>query len=165
MNASPPALETHDLTVAYQKKPVIYGVDIQAPAGQLIGWGPMSVLCATAETKNKAVKAIVVTESSDSSGAHSSCSSGVSPTIRSANIAMRATGTAPASSAKRRPAITRIHRPATPAPPRTDDPSQKLVIFPGIDEPFFGSDAAGAARNGGFLPKIAFGTTLVTLWA
>jgi hypothetical protein len=32
------------------------------PAGQLIGWGPMSVLSANAETKNQAVKAIVVTE-------------------------------------------------------------------------------------------------------
>ena len=32
-----PALETHDLTVAYQKKPVIYGVDVQVPAGNLVG--------------------------------------------------------------------------------------------------------------------------------
>jgi manganese/zinc/iron transport system ATP- binding protein len=33
--ASP--LEVHDLTVAYQKKPVLWGVDLVAPAGQLIG--------------------------------------------------------------------------------------------------------------------------------
>lgn len=32
-----PALETHDLTVAYQKKPVIYGVDIVVPPGKLVG--------------------------------------------------------------------------------------------------------------------------------
>jgi len=32
-----PALETHDLTVAYHKKPVIYGVDVSIPAGKLIG--------------------------------------------------------------------------------------------------------------------------------
>lgn len=40
-NAPPPggtvALETHDLTVAYHKKPVIYGVDVAVPAGQLVG--------------------------------------------------------------------------------------------------------------------------------
>lgn len=33
----PAALETHDLTVAYQKKPVIYGVDIVVPPGKLVG--------------------------------------------------------------------------------------------------------------------------------
>lgn len=32
-----PAIETHDLTVAYHKKPVIYGVDVAVPAGQLVG--------------------------------------------------------------------------------------------------------------------------------
>jgi hypothetical protein len=32
------------------------------PAGQLIGWGPMSVMSASARTKNQSVKAIVVTE-------------------------------------------------------------------------------------------------------
>lgn len=40
-NAPPPggtvALETHDLTVAYHKKPVIYGVDVAVPAGKLVG--------------------------------------------------------------------------------------------------------------------------------
>lgn len=36
-NVLTPALETHDLTVAYQKKPVIYGVDVQVPAGRLVG--------------------------------------------------------------------------------------------------------------------------------
>ncbi|MCH6255203.1 metal ABC transporter ATP-binding protein [Puniceicoccaceae bacterium K14] len=30
-------LETHDLTVAYGKKPVLYGVDVQVPKGKLIG--------------------------------------------------------------------------------------------------------------------------------
>jgi manganese/zinc/iron transport system ATP- binding protein len=30
-------LEVHDLTVAYQKKPVLWGVDLVAPAGKLIG--------------------------------------------------------------------------------------------------------------------------------
>lgn len=43
MNASPsrtveaPPLEIHDLTVAYQKKPVLWGIDLVAPAGKLIG--------------------------------------------------------------------------------------------------------------------------------
>ncbi|MEZ5301824.1 MAG: metal ABC transporter ATP-binding protein [Verrucomicrobiales bacterium] len=32
-----PALETHDLTVAYQKKPVLYGVDLAVPEGKLVG--------------------------------------------------------------------------------------------------------------------------------
>ena len=30
-------LEIHDLTVAYHKKPVLWGVDLEIPAGQLIG--------------------------------------------------------------------------------------------------------------------------------
>ena len=30
-------LETHDLTVAYEKRPVLYGVDVQVPDGKLIG--------------------------------------------------------------------------------------------------------------------------------
>ena len=30
-------LEIHDLTVAYHKKPVLWGVDLQVPSGQLIG--------------------------------------------------------------------------------------------------------------------------------
>lgn len=33
----PPPLEIHDLTVAYHKKPVLWGVDLEVPAGQLIG--------------------------------------------------------------------------------------------------------------------------------
>lgn len=33
----PPALETHDLTVAYHKKPVLYGVDLAIPAGRIAG--------------------------------------------------------------------------------------------------------------------------------
>ncbi|EDY80749.1 ABC transporter, ATP-binding protein, putative [Verrucomicrobiia bacterium DG1235] len=30
-------LETHDLTVAYDKRPVLYGVDVQVPEGKLVG--------------------------------------------------------------------------------------------------------------------------------
>lgn len=30
-------LETHDLTVAYEKRPVLYGVDVQVPEGKLVG--------------------------------------------------------------------------------------------------------------------------------
>lgn len=30
-------LEVHDLTVAYQKKPVLWGIDLQVPAGKLVG--------------------------------------------------------------------------------------------------------------------------------
>lgn len=33
----PPPLEIHDLTVAYHKKPVLWGVDLIVPAGQLVG--------------------------------------------------------------------------------------------------------------------------------
>lgn len=32
-----PPLEIHDLTVAYQKKPVLWGIDLHVPAGKLIG--------------------------------------------------------------------------------------------------------------------------------
>lgn len=32
-----PALELHDLTVSYHKQPVIYGIDLQVPAGKLVG--------------------------------------------------------------------------------------------------------------------------------
>ena len=32
-----PALEVHDLTVAYHKKPVLWGVDFEIPAGNLVG--------------------------------------------------------------------------------------------------------------------------------
>lgn len=34
---NPPALELHDLTVSYAKKPVLYGVDVQVPQGALVG--------------------------------------------------------------------------------------------------------------------------------
>lgn len=30
-------LETHDLTVAYDKRPVLYGIDVEIPAGKLVG--------------------------------------------------------------------------------------------------------------------------------
>lgn len=32
-----PALELHDVTVSYQRKPVLYGVDLQIPEGSLVG--------------------------------------------------------------------------------------------------------------------------------
>ena len=34
---SPAPLEIHDLTVAYHKRPVLWGVDVEVPAGQLVG--------------------------------------------------------------------------------------------------------------------------------
>ncbi|WP_018969751.1 metal ABC transporter ATP-binding protein [Rubritalea marina] len=34
---STPALETHDLTVTYHKRPVLYGVDLAIPEGNLVG--------------------------------------------------------------------------------------------------------------------------------
>jgi manganese/zinc/iron transport system ATP- binding protein len=34
---STPALELHDLSVSYQKKPVLYGVDLTIPEGSLVG--------------------------------------------------------------------------------------------------------------------------------
>lgn len=34
---SPLPLEIHDLTVAYHEKPVLYGIDLEVPAGQLVG--------------------------------------------------------------------------------------------------------------------------------
>lgn len=37
MKASVLPLEIHDLTVAYHKKPVLWGVDVSVPAGQLVG--------------------------------------------------------------------------------------------------------------------------------
>jgi manganese/zinc/iron transport system ATP- binding protein len=32
-----PALETHDLTVTYDKRPVLYGIDVEVPEGCLVG--------------------------------------------------------------------------------------------------------------------------------
>ena len=32
-----PALEIHDLIVSYQKKPVLYGVDLSIPEGSMVG--------------------------------------------------------------------------------------------------------------------------------
>lgn len=37
MDSTVSPLEIHDLTVAYHKKPVLWGVDLEVPAGQLIG--------------------------------------------------------------------------------------------------------------------------------
>ncbi|MEM8865771.1 MAG: ATP-binding cassette domain-containing protein, partial [Planctomycetota bacterium] len=34
---SEPALEVHDLTVAYRRKPVLWNVDFEIPEGQLVG--------------------------------------------------------------------------------------------------------------------------------
>lgn len=36
-NQLPPPLEIHDLTVSYHKRPVLYGVDLVAEPGQLVG--------------------------------------------------------------------------------------------------------------------------------
>jgi manganese/zinc/iron transport system ATP- binding protein len=36
-HGSPPPLEIHDLTVAYHKRPVLWGIDLVVPPGQLIG--------------------------------------------------------------------------------------------------------------------------------
>ena len=36
-STTPPPLEVHDLTVAYHKKPVLWGVDLVVPAGKLVG--------------------------------------------------------------------------------------------------------------------------------
>jgi manganese/zinc/iron transport system ATP- binding protein len=35
--SGPPPLEIHDLTVAYHKKPVLWGIDLAVPAGKLVG--------------------------------------------------------------------------------------------------------------------------------
>ncbi len=35
--SSIPTLEVHDLTVAYHKKPVLWGIDLAVPAGRLVG--------------------------------------------------------------------------------------------------------------------------------
>ena len=32
-----PAMEIHDLTVSYQKKPVLYGIDMAVPSGSMVG--------------------------------------------------------------------------------------------------------------------------------
>ena len=37
MDSKIPALETHDLTVTYHKRPVLYGIDLTIPQGQLVG--------------------------------------------------------------------------------------------------------------------------------
>jgi manganese/zinc/iron transport system ATP- binding protein len=34
---NPPPLEIHDLTVAYHRKPVLWGIDLAVPPGQLVG--------------------------------------------------------------------------------------------------------------------------------
>jgi manganese/zinc/iron transport system ATP- binding protein len=36
-NGSPPALEIHDMTVAYHRKPVLWDVDLVVPEGKLVG--------------------------------------------------------------------------------------------------------------------------------
>lgn len=35
--SEPSPLEVHDLTLAYQKKPVLWGIDLEVPAGKLVG--------------------------------------------------------------------------------------------------------------------------------
>src|SRR5689334_12512134 len=34
---SPPPIEVHDLTVSYDKKPVLWNIDVAIPEGQIIG--------------------------------------------------------------------------------------------------------------------------------
>lgn len=36
-NVPSPPIETHDVTVAYHRKPVLYGVDVSIPEGKLVG--------------------------------------------------------------------------------------------------------------------------------
>ncbi|MFN0068755.1 MAG: metal ABC transporter ATP-binding protein [Limisphaerales bacterium] len=36
-NDTPPPLEVHDLTVAYDRRPVLWGLDLAVPAGKLVG--------------------------------------------------------------------------------------------------------------------------------
>jgi manganese/zinc/iron transport system ATP- binding protein len=36
-HAGPPPLEIHDLTVAYHRKPVLWGIDLAVPPGKLVG--------------------------------------------------------------------------------------------------------------------------------
>jgi manganese/zinc/iron transport system ATP- binding protein len=36
-HAGPPSLEIHDLTVAYHRKPVLWGIDLEVPPGKLVG--------------------------------------------------------------------------------------------------------------------------------
>ena len=35
--ASPPPIEVHDLTVSYDKKPVLWNIDVAIPEGQIVG--------------------------------------------------------------------------------------------------------------------------------
>ena len=37
MTEAVPTLEVHDLTVAYHKKPVLWGIDLAVPPGKLVG--------------------------------------------------------------------------------------------------------------------------------
>src|SRR5688572_1255880 len=37
VESGPPPLEVHDLTVAYHKKPVLWGIDLVVPRGKLVG--------------------------------------------------------------------------------------------------------------------------------
>jgi manganese/zinc/iron transport system ATP- binding protein len=60
-DSAPPPLEIHDLTVAYHKKPVLWGVDVTIPAGELVGVvGPNG---AGKSTLIKAVMGLVPTSS------------------------------------------------------------------------------------------------------
>ena len=34
---NPPALEVHDLTVSYHRKPVLWNIDLSVPEGKLVG--------------------------------------------------------------------------------------------------------------------------------
>src|SRR5688572_14785556 len=37
ISTDPPPMEVHDLTVAYHKKPVLWGIDLVTPPGKMIG--------------------------------------------------------------------------------------------------------------------------------
>jgi manganese/zinc/iron transport system ATP- binding protein len=54
MDARPPAIEVHDLTVAYRDKPVLWDVDLEVPAGVL-----MSVVGPNGAGKSTLIKAIL----------------------------------------------------------------------------------------------------------
>lgn len=52
--SAPPALELHDLTVVYDQKPVLYGVDLMIPSGEVIG-----ILGPNGAGKSTLVKAVM----------------------------------------------------------------------------------------------------------
>lgn len=53
-NSSPPPLEVHDLTGAYPKRPVLYGIDLTVPKGSLVG-----IIGPNGASKSTFIKAIM----------------------------------------------------------------------------------------------------------